>query len=1325
MAVVWTGGAANDSWSDPLNWDASGGIAPAAGVPVDGDDVVIPDVGDATELVVFDTSVAGSGVQLNSLVANEPFQLRGDRLTLSGAGPFDFNAPTELLFGTLELNQEVTMHSTVAWQRTILRSPEFTGTLVWAGGNTISGSSKLIEGLTLELDSDTVWTGGEIQLRGNAVISNQPTRHFDMQFDGLLHSNSGSGAERFQNLGAFTKSAGTQFGTINTFFQHESAEPVTASSGTLRLRVGGSSAGEWVAEADSQIFFQGNTFEFNSGSSFSGQGTADFGSQQTVLGADLQSDVATLRQSGSTLQGDFDLTVNGLFEWRAGTQVGSTDSRTIVNGGMLLSSANARGLDGRTLEMNSDATMAGGVLLLSNEAVINNSVGATFEIQSGNPSFGNGVIQGSDGGSEQFNNSGTVVRSSGLTIASVQTNFRNQGTVVVESGIFQLEKLLDYDASSQTLHGGEYRVDGTSGPAALQWPQAHVATNEASIHLAGADSLISDSASITPNLPRGLDALLPLAMNASDGTLRLSQGAQLTTLGELSNEGDVIIESDSALTIAAGESFLQTGGSTSLSDPTAMLNADLIDLRAGLLSGTGVITGEVNNQGTISPGVSPGLSSGVLRVDGNLTTTGELVVEITGRGSNAGGVAGTDFDQLDVRGDFTAGGEIVLEVAEGLTPVLADLYDVVVSTGSTTGQFVMTQGTFLGSGQFLRPTYDNDGVDVLVTAEADTDLAITSVDVAAAINAEQTLPVSIHYQNGGQATAENVTLSWSNPDNWVLVAGAGCIANADGLGGSCELGTLADGAQGTAELTFLVAGASGIQSLEFLLDSQAFDRDLTNNRQTVGVLVNNEPLITSTSGQQPVINDVDADAAAGYGVAYGASTLLHSGEYRLMRTDLAIPGRGQIHFSLSRQYRSQLAYDGPLGYGWDFNYNERLHIQSNGDLRRSNGYGHVDSWIRNSDGSYTAPAGYFSMLMQDDDGSFVLREPDGFKRIYDAAGLLQAHEDRFGNRMLFLRDDAGELDLVVDAYGREIDFVFDLAADGRRRLLRVADYTGREVVYGYDAAGNLTSVRSPVVTGTSTGNDFPAGRTEQYSYDTSADQRELEHNLLSVTFAEEVAANGPAAIQISYGIDPAEPLTFDRVLTETVGGTNATGVAAGGTSTFGYEALNAAEPLGNPAISRLKTTVTERNGNVLESFFNELNHQIAHRRLTRGLRAGEPTFYEGTATYDADGQLLRQTFPEGNAIELVYGQGARAAQQNLIELRQVADVDRGGGDDLVTTWSYEPLFQQVASVTDPRGNATGFVPPIGAADADRYTTRFLYDYQEGGRCRFGSDVVRH
>ncbi len=443
------------------------------------------------------------------------------------------------------------------------------------------------------------------------------------------------------------------------------------------------------------------------------------------------------------------------------------------------------------------------------------------------------------------------------------------------------------------------------------------------------------------------------------------------------------------------------------------------------------------------------------------------------------------------------------------------------------------------------------------------------------------------------------------------------------------------------------------------------------------------------------------------------TVFLHSGEEMFERTDIYIPGRGELNFEMRRTYRSRLNYNGPLGFGWTFNYDEGIFFEDNGDITRSNSNAHLDRWVLQGDGSYKAPSGHYRNLTRLEDGMYLLRDSNGFKRTYREDGRLFSYQDRFNNIMLFDYDPKGNLSTVIDVFGREIEFVFEASPDGLKRLTRIIDFAGREIVYSYDVNGDLISVRSPVVSGTSTGNDFPLGRTEEYTYSSGFAESSLNHNLLSCTLPEEVATGGPPAMQWAYGNDRDDDLTFDKVISETIGGTNASGVAAGGTRTISYEKLNEAEPLGQFELARGKATVAERNGNIREYFVNELNHHILTRRFTRGFREGEAEFYETRSFFNEEGLLLRRIYPEGNEVAFAYDtEGPRHMQHNRIERRLIADVERGGGEDLVTSYTYEPLFSQLASMTDARGNSASFAPPLGTASEERYTTRYFYDYQE-------------
>lgn len=468
------------------------------------------------------------------------------------------------------------------------------------------------------------------------------------------------------------------------------------------------------------------------------------------------------------------------------------------------------------------------------------------------------------------------------------------------------------------------------------------------------------------------------------------------------------------------------------------------------------------------------------------------------------------------------------------------------------------------------------------------------------------------------------------------------------------------------------------------------------------------------------IGEEDGLSAADCVAEGSAKVILNTGEEILRRVDLAIVGRGEAHFTFTRTYRSRLLFDGPLGHGWDHEYNERFFEQPNGDLIRSNGGGRVDRWVFD-DGKYVAPTGYYRRLFKEPDGTLVAIEPNGFRRRYGTDGRLQSHEDRNGNSLLFYYDGVGNLDRVIDPYGREVSFRYQEIA-GRDRIVRMRDFVGREVRYVYDEQANLIAVRSPRVVGTSIGNDFSQGRTEKYAYSSGFSDPRLNHNIVALTAPQEVAVGGPPSITWEYGTDPSDPASYDKVVAESLGGglVNESGVPAGGTMTFEYSVLNEAEPLGQLEIPRGKVRVTERNGNVYEAFANERGQHVLTRRFTRvglgqaALRPGEPSFYDTRFVYDAEGKLLREIRPEGNEIVHTYeASGPRRSQRNRIATRRVADPGRGGGEDLVTTTVHEPLYNQVLRTTGPRGNASGFVPPIGSPSPERYTTCFYYDYQEG------------
>lgn len=79
------------------------------------------------------------------------------------------------------------------------------------------------------------------------------------------------------------------------------------------------------------------------------------------------------------------------------------------------------------------------------------------------------------------------------------------------------------------------------------------------------------------------------------------------------------------------------------------------------LKGSGLILSDIVNAGKIAPGTSPG----TLDIDGNLTSTGHLEMEIAGI---------SNYDKINVTGVFDAGGTIAIKLLDGYVPTRGDTF---------------------------------------------------------------------------------------------------------------------------------------------------------------------------------------------------------------------------------------------------------------------------------------------------------------------------------------------------------------------------------------------------------------------------------------------------------------------------------------------------------------------------------------------------------------------------------------------------------------------------------------------------------------------------
>jgi fibronectin-binding autotransporter adhesin len=165
--------------------------------------------------------------------------------------------------------------------------------------------------------------------------------------------------------------------------------------------------------------------------------------------------------------------------------------------------------------------------------------------------------------------------------------------------------------------------------------------------------------------------------------------------------------------VNAGNTMIFQGGARLVQDREAAITtvngelySSVLDLRAGVLSGRGTITGNVVNAGgTVAPGTSPG----TLSVLGDYTqgAAGNLLIEIDGFDQ------GLSYDWLSILGDANLAGNLYLDI--GFHPADGSTFTFLTTTnGAVTGSFEHVYA----AGWNVETTYTLNSVSVTLTATA-------------------------------------------------------------------------------------------------------------------------------------------------------------------------------------------------------------------------------------------------------------------------------------------------------------------------------------------------------------------------------------------------------------------------------------------------------------------------------------------------------------------------------------------------------------------------------------------------------------------------------
>jgi RHS repeat-associated protein len=303
-------------------------------------------------------------------------------------------------------------------------------------------------------------------------------------------------------------------------------------------------------------------------------------------------------------------------------------------------------------------------------------------------------------------------------------------------------------------------------------------------------------------------------------------------------------------------------------------------------------------------------------------------------------------------------------------------------------------------------------------------------------------------------------------------------------------------------------------------------------------------------------------------------------------------------------------------------------------------------------GEFTSPPGDFSTLMKNGDGTFTRTLKNDTRIEFDATGLQTAIIDRNGNTTSYDYDGQGRLITITDPKG----LVTTLFYTGDH-LSKVTDPAMRDTLFTVDANGDLTSITDPDLS------------VRQFTYDArhrvtfKKSKRGFDTEYLYNFAGRNVQAN--RADNTTRKISPSE----------TIGVIDTTG-------SVGTE--------GNPA-------PYTRPGDVIASF-TDGNDNTATFTLNRfGGTTSVLDALNRTLTIERDmnSNATRITQANGRVDQFTYD-----AKGNLLTRTEAVDDPQL---ERLITFTYEPTFDRVTSITDANGNP----PTIISYDANGNPIEFV------------------
>jgi RHS repeat-associated protein len=268
------------------------------------------------------------------------------------------------------------------------------------------------------------------------------------------------------------------------------------------------------------------------------------------------------------------------------------------------------------------------------------------------------------------------------------------------------------------------------------------------------------------------------------------------------------------------------------------------------------------------------------------------------------------------------------------------------------------------------------------------------------------------------------------------------------------------------------------------------------------------------------------------------------------------------------------------------------------------------------------PTRFYKSTIRWNGNGWDLRLTGGTVYVFGNEAPLQAIRDRYGNQVTIAHANgqSGNVTQVTSPNGRWIQFAYT-----NGRVSGVTDNIGRTVSYTYDANGNLSTVTDP------------------------------ENNVTTYTYT---AGNQMATIKDGRNfVYLTNEYTNGRVTRQTLADPNAT-------YTFAYT-LDASTP---PNVTQ--TDITDPRGHVERLSFNS-DHYLVTDVEAVGTDRQRTTTYERPTHNNFVGAIVDGL---NRRTEYTYDSAG-----HILTVKRLANTP----DWVQTTYTYEPQFNQLATITDP------------------------------------------